>query len=430
MNVIIGLSMLILGGISAGSSYVPLKGIRGWAWESLWAVQGIVAWLLLPLLLALLATPHLITVLQHIRFSTLATTFAFGFLWGVGGLAWGMAVRYIGLALGFTIATGFLSSLGTLVPIIAEGRMSDVLATGSGKLTLISVGISLVGIIVCGKAGMRRDLESNRTAGGHEGETNAETNSRTSAETNGKTIAVTNSGTNGKSDAATSGKSNGGNSGKNSSETNGKTNSGTNGKSNAATNAEKTGAAKSAVDPGGFQFKKGVLIAFAAGVLGACFAFGITAGQPIRDQAIAAGASPVWAASPVFFVELLGGITVNLLYCVVMNRRNKTFSDYRQTKDAGSLKTNYAFSALIGALWYLQFVFYGMAAFYMGPFSFANWSVHMSFMVVASNLWGYYFKEWKGVSRTTIRWNNIGILILVIAGVMMGVAGSQAATGG
>ena len=59
MNVIIGLGMLILGGVSAGSSYVPLKGVKGWAWESLWAVQGLVAWLLLPMLLALLCTPHL-----------------------------------------------------------------------------------------------------------------------------------------------------------------------------------------------------------------------------------------------------------------------------------------------------------------------------------------------------------------------------------
>lgn len=339
MNVIIGLSMLILGGISAGSSYVPMKGIKGWAWESLWAVQGIVAWLLLPLLLALLATPHLFTVLHQVPFSTLAVTYALGFLWGLGGLAWGMAVRYIGLALGFTIATGFLSSLGTLVPIIAEGRLGEVLATSSGKITLLSIALSLVGIVVCGKAGMGRDKERKQ-------------------------------------------------------------------------------------ETGGFQFKKGVLIAFAAGVLGACFAFGITTGEPIRQQAIAAGASPIWAASPVFFVELLGGITVNLLYCIWMNRRNRTFSDYRKAKDAGSLRTNYTFSALIGALWYLQFVFYGMAAFFMGPYSFANWSVHMSFMVVASNLWGYYFKEWKGVSATTTRWNNAGILILVIAGILMGVAGS------
>ena len=338
MNVIIGLSMLILGGISAGSSYVPLKGIKGWAWESLWAVQGVVAWLLLPLLLALLATPHLFAVLHQISLRTIAVTYAFGFLWGLGGLAWGMAVRYIGLALGFTIATGFLSSLGTLVPILASGRMAEVIATPAGKITLASVALSLVGIVVCGKAGMRRDKERQHQTDG-------------------------------------------------------------------------------------FQFKKGVLIALAAGILGACFAFGITAGEPIRRQAIAAGASPVWAASPVFFVELLGGITVNLLYCIGMNRRNRTFSDYRQARDAGSLKSNYAFSALIGALWYLQFVFYGMAAFYMGPYSFANWSVHMSFMVVASNLWGYYFKEWKGVSRATTRWNTAGILILVIAGIMMGVAG-------
>jgi L-rhamnose-H+ transport protein len=158
-------------------------------------------------------------------------------------------------------------------------------------------------------------------------------------------------------------------------------------------------------------------------VLAACFAFGIAAGEPIRQAAIEAGASPLWATTPVFFVELLGGITVNMVYCLFMNERNKTFSDYRSAKVAGKLVGNYLFSSLVGALWYLQFVFYGMAAFYMGAYSFTNWSIHMSFMVVASNLWGYYFKEWKGVSAGTIRWNNAGILVLVIAGIIMGVAG-------
>lgn len=345
MNVIIGLGLLIMGGLSAGSSYVPMKGVKGWAWESLWAVQGVVAWLLLPLLLALLATPHLFTVLHSVSFSTLGTTWLLGFLWGLGGLAWGMAVRYIGLALGFSIATGFLSSLGTMVPIVVAGRLSEVLSTFSGRVMLVSVGISLLGIIICGKAGMRRDKERR----------------------------------------------------------------------------EKTG---DTVMPD-FRFKKGLLIAFVAGVLAACFAFGITAGEPIKQAAINAGASPLWATSPVFFVELLGGITVNMLYCLFMNRKNKTFSDYRGSGsgEAGSLGSNYLYSALVGTLWYLQFVFYGLAAFFMGPYSFTNWSIHMSFMVVASNLWGYYFKEWKGVSAATIRWNNAGILVLVIAGILMGVAG-------
>ena len=332
--------MLILGGLSAGSSYVPLRGVKGWAWESLWAVQGLVAWLLLPLVLALLAIPGLLAVLGQVPFSSLAYTWLFGFLWGLGGLAWGIAIRLIGLALGFSIATGFLSSLGTLVPILVTGKMGEVLSTSSGKIMLTSIVLSLVGIGICGKAGMQRDKER----------------------------------------AASEGKIS------------------------------------------GFQFKKGVLVALVAGICCACFAFGINTGEPIRQKAIEAGASPLWASTPVFFVELLGGITVNLLYCLFMNYRNKTFSDYRVARGEGRLTVNYLFSFLVGTLWYLQFVFYGMAAFYMGTYSYANWSVHMSFMVVASNLWGYYFKEWEGASRKTVMLNNIGILVLVIAGVVMGLA--------
>jgi L-rhamnose-H+ transport protein len=337
MNVIVGLTMLILGGLSAGSSYVPLKGVKGWAWESLWAVQGIVAWLLLPLLLALLATPHLFSVLHSTRPVTLVSTYAFGFLWGVGGLAWGMAVRYIGIALGFSIATGFLSSLGTIVPIVFAGELGTTLSTLSGRITIGSIALSLIGIVICGRAGWLRDRtqKTNQT----------------------------------------------------------------------------------------FDFKKGIGIALAAGVLGACFAFGIAAGEPIKEQAIAAGAAPLWAEFPIFFVELLGGITVNLIYCLWMNSRNRSFADYRRAANPKELKANYGFSALVGLLWYLQFVFYGMAAYFMGPYSFANWSVHMSFMVVASNLWGYYFKEWKDTSSATKRWNTAGILVLVIAGIIMGAAG-------
>ena len=385
MNVIIGLSMLILGGVSAGSSYVPLKGVKGWAWESLWAVQGIVAWLLLPFLLALLCTPHLGMVIRSVAFSTLGYTYLLGFLWGLGGLAWGIAVRYIGLSLGFSIATGFLSSLGTLVPIIVAGRMQEVLSTTSGKITLCSIVLSLLGIFICGMAGMRRDRERAAGAGRKsgtvvDGSVSEARNISDEAKASDK--------------VDTSGKGN--NSGR-----------------------VDEAAEDSAPD---FQFKKGILIALAAGVLAACFAFGITAGEPIRQKAIEAGASPLWATTPVFFIELLGGITVNLLYCLFMNRRNKTFSDYRSGAVAGKLAGNYLFSSLVGALWYLQFVFYGMAAFYMGAYSFTNWSVHMSFMVVASNLWGYYFKEWKGASRETIRWNNAGIFVLVIAGIIMGIA--------
>ena len=355
MNVLIGLTMLIFGGVSAGSCYVPLKKVQGWAWESLWTVQGLVAWLLLPLLLALLATPHLWQVLGAVPVSTLFYTYGFGFLWGIGGLAWGIAVRYIGISLGFTIATGFLSSLGTLVPIVAAGQLNEMLHTLPGKITLLSILVSLLGIILCGRAGMLRDREKQDPGQLSAGEQRATGN--------------------------------------------------------------------------GQRFKKGIFIAFMAGVLAACFAFGINTGAPIKEKAIELGASPIWATSPVFFIELLGGITVNLGYCLWMNHRNRTWNDYtgaangqRTTDNAAVLPGNYGFSALAGTLWYLQFIFYGMAAFYMGQYNFTNWSIHMSFMVVASNLWGYYYKEWNGVTKTTFRMNIAGTIILVIAGIIMGVA--------
>jgi len=367
MNILIGLSMLILGGVSAGSCYVPFRKVQGWAWESLWTVQGLVAWLLLPFLLALLATPHLWQVLGAVPGETIAYTYLFGFLWGIGGLAWGIAVRYVGISLGFTIATGFLSSLGTLVPIVAAGQLGAVLSTTAGKITMLSVLVSLIGIIICGSAGIQRDKE--KQGPGH---------------------------------------------------------------------SPATGGQSPAAD--GQRFKKGLFIAFLAGVLAACFAFGINTGAPIRDKAIELGASPIWATSPVFFVELLGGITVNLGFCIWMHLRNRSFGDYTRTAPGGSpspggspgatnapgevtsLAGNYGFSALAGTLWYLQFIFYGMAAFYMGRFSFTNWSIHMSFMVVASNLWGFYYREWSGVSPKTFRTNIIGIIVLVTAGIIMGVA--------
>lgn len=359
MNILIGLSMLILGGVSAGSCYTPFRKVQGWAWESLWTVQGLVAWLLLPLLLALLATPHLWEVLGAVPAGTLFYTYLFGFLWGIGGLAWGIAVRYVGISLGFTIATGFLSSLGTLVPIVAAGQLGEVLSTTPGKITMLSVLVSLIGIIICGSAGIRRDREKE------------EDGQRTTANSQ--------------------------------------------------------------------RFKKGIFIAFLAGVLAACFAFGINTGAPIREKAIELGASPIWATSPVFFVELLGGITVNLAYCIWMHLRHHSWKDYvgagneqepknngakagQRSTVNGQLSANYAFSALAGALWYLQFIFYGMAAFYMGRYSFTNWSIHMSFMVVASNLWGFYYREWNGVSPKTFRRNIIGIIVLVTAGVIMGIA--------
>ena len=57
MNTLIGLLIIAVGSFGQSSSYVPINKVKGWSWENFWLVQGIFAWLVFPLLGALLAIP-------------------------------------------------------------------------------------------------------------------------------------------------------------------------------------------------------------------------------------------------------------------------------------------------------------------------------------------------------------------------------------
>ena len=67
---------------------------------------------------------------------------------------------------------------------------------------------------------------------------------------------------------------------------------------------------------------------------------------------------------------------------------------------------------MTGTLWYGQFFFYGMGTTQMGAFDFSSWSIHMAFIIVFSNLWGLYFREWRGTGAGTRRlvWSGIALL--------------------
>ena len=103
MSIIIGLLIIAIGAFCQSSCYVPINKIKGWAWESYWIVQGVFAWLILPFLGLLLAVPsgHSVGELfaQASSFN-IWMTILFGALWGVGGLTFGLSMRYLGVALG------------------------------------------------------------------------------------------------------------------------------------------------------------------------------------------------------------------------------------------------------------------------------------------------------------------------------------------
>ena len=121
MQPLLGLLLHAIGGFAAGSFYIPVKRVSAWAWESGWLVLGIAAWLVVPAAAAALTVPGFAAVIAATDVTTLGYTYGFGVLWGVGGLTFGLALRYLGVSLGMAVALGLTAAAGTLVPPIYAG---------------------------------------------------------------------------------------------------------------------------------------------------------------------------------------------------------------------------------------------------------------------------------------------------------------------
>lgn len=153
MEILFGLLIITLGSIGQSSSYVPIKKVHQWSWENFWLVQGLFAWLLFPFLGALLTTPSLITLGEVLSAGGGRESVIYGMLWGIGGLTFGLSMRYLGIALGQSISLGTCSAFGTLLPAVFGG---ENLFRGTGLILLIGVCITLAGIAVIGYAGSLR----------------------------------------------------------------------------------------------------------------------------------------------------------------------------------------------------------------------------------------------------------------------------------
>ncbi len=175
-----------------------------------------------------------------------------------------------------------------------------------------------------------------------------------------------------------------------------------------------------------FAFIKGFSVAVFGGIMSASMAFALTAGKPIAQAALEAGTASIYQNNPVLIVALAGGFTTNFICCTFLKLKNKTMSDFVAKPDRTLLR-NYLLAFLSGAMWYGQYFFYGMGTTKMGKYDFASWSIHMAFIIVFSNFWGIYLKEWKLVNSKTKMILLIGILVLIASTFMIGIGNSMAA---
>jgi len=337
--VIFGIIYHAIGGFAAGSFYLPLKKLKEWSWESGWLVNGIFSWILAPIIVAVITVPSLFSVITDAPGVSVFWTYFFGVLWGIGGLTFGLSVRYLGMSLGYAVALGFCAAFGTIIPTVHDGTFMKLLTTLSGGVVLGGILACLAGIAVCGHAGRLKE------------------------------------------------------------------------KAMASYTEEKRE----------FNVGRGILVAGFAGVMSACMAFALHAGKPIADNAAAAACGSLWVNNASLVVILLGGFTTNVIWCVWLNVKNGSGKDYTNKK--APLSKNYLFAAVAGITWYLQFMFYGMGSTKMGAYDFASWTLHMSFIIIASNLWSLYLKEWKDSGPKATKTLVAGIGVIALSTVLIGLGG-------
>jgi len=167
MNALLGVIFHSIGGFASGSFYMPYNKVRGWAWESYWIIGGLFSWLIVPPIAAWLTVPGFAEIISATSSKVIMLTILMGLLWGVGGLTYGLGVRYLGMSLGNSVILGLCSAFGALVPSIyyafnpTPGKVSiiDMINSTGGQLVLAGVLICLIGIAVTGKSGMMKERE-------------------------------------------------------------------------------------------------------------------------------------------------------------------------------------------------------------------------------------------------------------------------------
>jgi L-rhamnose-H+ transport protein len=360
MQVLLGIIFHFIGGFASGSFYIPYKKVKGWQWESYWIVGGLFSWLIVPPLAAYLTIPGFGEIISGSAGSILGITFLFGILWGIGGLTYGLGVRYLGVSLGSSVILGLCMVFGAIIPamyydinpVAGKDTFSAMISSQWGLTIIAGLLICVMGIIVSGKAGMMKEKEL-------------------------KSVGTDPHGAEVKTE---------------------------------------------------YKFALGMFVGIVSGVLSACFNFGLEAGQ-----SMATIANDAWkAANPgegeflyrnnvVYVVLLWGGLTTNFIWCMILNARNKSFSDY--TNASTPLFKNYIFSAIAGTTWFLQFFFYGMGESKLGNGP-SSWILHMAFIILVANMWGLLLKEWKGVGTKTIRTIIAGIAIIILSVLVVGYGNS------
>ncbi|MGA3286988.1 MAG: L-rhamnose/proton symporter RhaT [Bacteroidota bacterium] len=345
-NPTLGVLIFAMGGLAGAVFYLPFKKVKNWAWESYWLVYALFGLLIVPWAITLAVSPNVFSVLKAAPANEIIYCYICGAAWGIGGLTWGLMIRYLGVGLGLAFGCGICSAAGTLIPKLIRGEFGSLFESTAGIISFVGVLISLTGIVLIGIAGMSKEKEL-------------------------------------------------------------------------SDEEKKKGVAE-------FNFKKGLIAALFSGLMSSAMGLGLVGGSKIQELALTTmpTTSMTWAGMPVLVVVLLGGLTVNFLWCLYLNIKNKTIKDY--VKVGTPLIANLIFAGIAGAIWCSQFVCFKTGEPAMGPTAYVGWALLMACQILFGSIIGILLGEWKGTSRKTKIILTAGLLLLVLTSVLSGYGGKLA----
>jgi len=376
-NPFLGVIFHWIGGFASATNFIPFRGIKRWSWEIYWLIQGVAAWLIAPTLLASIFVPNLFSVLRTAYAqdpSSIHYAIFWGILWGVGGLTFGLAIRYLGIALGYAIALGLCAAFGTLIPPLFHGQMGAIVHTTSGQIILLGVAVCVLGVAVNGAAGYSKEREVDPDERAEIGEFDFSF---------GKGIAV----------------------------------------------AVFAGIMSSFF---AFGLDAGAPIAkIAKAELLANNRSDLWQNLPVLIVVLWGGflTNFIWSAILIFknksARQFIGEPGLNPMRGT--SAAGNTLVDFDpldpSTYDRVAPKTlvaNYIFAAMAGIIWYFQFFFYSMGQTKMGKYDFSSWTLHMASIIIFATLWGLFLKEWRGTSPRTRLLVAAGLLLLIGSTVIVG----------
>ncbi len=155
--VLFGILLIALGAFSSGSFAVPFTKIEDWKWETYWMVFSFGAYILFPVTACLIFAPGYAEIIQMTSGKTLLIVFLLGGVYGIGNLSFGLALRYLGLSLGYALSLGLMLAIGTLIPPAIDGRLSMMMQHSGGMQLIVGVIVACFGIALSSWAGILKD---------------------------------------------------------------------------------------------------------------------------------------------------------------------------------------------------------------------------------------------------------------------------------